>query len=103
MIDLLGFLYGLSKDIIGYLDFEEGVKLVDREWLEKSGFKDGLEELGYELYWSKSQKIPSREFDGWEVVYEIDKLKKLRNRIEWVSSSGNESLVLLGRKCKENT
>lgn len=99
MIEYLGFFYGVAKDIKDYLKWNEETKVVDREWLKKSGFGKEMESQGYKLYWSRPEKIETRKLDGYEIVFEIDKLKRIRRRIEW--SGGRDSLVLLGKK--ENT
>ena len=49
MIELLGLFYGITKDIKDYFSWDEEAKLVDREWLEKSGFRRLMEEKGYKL------------------------------------------------------
>jgi hypothetical protein len=99
MIEYLGFIYGVTKDIKDYLKGDEESKVVDREWLEKSGFGKEMENRGYKLYWSRPEKIESRKLDGYEIIVEVDKIKRVRKRIVW--NSGNDSLVLLGKK--ENT
>ena len=96
MIEFLGLLYDVAKDIKDYLVWDEDVKVVDREWLEKSGFGQAMRDKGYDLRWSKPEKIESRKLDGYELIYEIDKLKRVRRRIEW--RSANDSLVLIGKK-----
>jgi hypothetical protein len=95
MIEYLGFIYGAAKDIKDYLKWDEESKVVDREWLEKSGFGEEMESQGYKLYWSRPEKIESRKLDGYEIIFEVDKVKRIRKRIVW--SSGNDSLVLLGK------
>ena len=96
MIELLGLLYGIVKDIKQYISWKEEIKVVDEEWLEKSGFKEKMEIEEYKLYWSSHEKIESRLLDGYEIIYELDRLKRVRRRIEW--TSGQDSLVLLGKK-----
>jgi hypothetical protein len=99
MIEYLGFIYGVAKDIKDYFKWEEESKVVDREWLEKSGFGKEMENQGFKLYWSRLEKIESRKLDGYEVIFEVDKIKRVRKRVVW--NSGTDSLVLLGKK--ENT
>lgn len=96
MIEFLGLLYDVAKDIKDYLAWEEDVKVVDRKWLEKSGFGQAMRDKGYDLRWSKPERIESRKLDGYEFIYEIDKLKRKKRRIEW--RSANDSLVLIGKK-----
>jgi len=99
MIEYLGFLYGVAKDIKEYLKWNEETKSVDREWLEKSGFGKEMGNRGYKLYWSRPEKIETRKLDGYEIIFEIDKLKRIRRRIE--RTSERDSLILLGKQ--ENT
>jgi hypothetical protein len=94
MIEWLGFLYGLAKDIKSYLTWGEETKLVDREWLKKSGFEDLMNNKGYKLRWTTPEKIETRKLDGYEIIYEIDKSKCVRRRIV----RGREPLTLLGKK-----
>jgi hypothetical protein len=94
MIEYLGFLYGVAKDIKEYLTWREEMKVVDREWLEKSGFGKIMESQGYKLYWSRPDKIETRILDGYEIIFEIDKSKRIRRRIV----RGREPLVLIGKK-----
>jgi hypothetical protein len=94
MIEYLGIIYGLAKDIKEYLAWREESKLVDREWLDRSGFKDLMESKGYELRWSKRDRIETRKLDGYEVIFEIDRSNRVRRRIE----RGREPLILIGKK-----
>ena len=98
MIELLGLFYGITKDIKDYFSWDEEAKLVDREWLEKSGFRRLMEEKGYKLYWSKPEKVETMKLDGWEIIYEIDKTKHIKRRIKW--TGGRDSLDLMGKKVK---
>lgn len=99
MIEFLGLLYGVAKDINKYLSWKEETKFVDRTWLEKSGFGALMKEQGYKLYWSTPEKVETRKLDGYEFLYEFDEPKRIRRRIEW--TSGRDTLVLMGKD--ENT
>lgn len=92
MLEWLGFIYGIAKDLKDYLEYEETDKLVDPDWIDKSGFAEKWSEKGYELRWSRPDKIESRRLEGWEVLYEIDKIKRLRRRIVL-----RDSMVLIGK------
>lgn len=96
MIAYLGFLYGLAKDIKDWLKWDEETKIVDREWLEKSGFGKEMETHGYKLRWSRPEKVETRRHDGYELIFEIDQIKRIRRRIERVS--GKDVLILIGKK-----
>lgn len=82
MIEWLGFFYGLAKDLGNYLKYQEETKLVDGVWLKESGFQDHAEQKGFELKWSRPDKVQSKLLNGWEIMYEVDKLKRVRRRIE---------------------
>jgi hypothetical protein len=92
MIEWLGFLYGIAKDLKDYLEYEEGDKLVDMNWIEKSGFHQKCKEKGYELRWSRSDKVETGILEGWEVLYEVDKIKRIRRRIVL-----RDGMVLIGK------
>ena len=96
MIEHLGLIYTFGKNIKEHLSWKEDKKVVDRDWLEKSGFKKSMEEQGYRLYWSLLEKIETRKIDGYEVLYETDKIKRIKNRI--VLISGRDVIILMGKK-----
>ena len=96
MIEFLGLFYEVAKGLSDYLVWDEDVKLVDREWLEKSGFGQLMRDKGYSLYWSKPERVESRKLDRYDLIYEIDKLKRVRRRIEW--RGANDRLLLVDRK-----
>ena len=60
MISLGGFLYGLGTDILEASRFSEEDKLVDREFLEKSGLQEKYEKAGYFLRRVVPNKIKTR-------------------------------------------
>jgi len=92
MLEWLGFIYGIAKDLKDYLKYAEEDKLVDLSWTEKSGFSAKWEQKGYEVRWSRPDKIESRRLEGWEVLYEVYKIKRVRRRM--VSRDG---MVLIGK------
>ena len=92
MLELLGFVYGIAKDLKGYLEYEEENKLVDHSWPAKSSFDEKWKEKGYKLKWSRPDKIESRRLDGWEILYEVDKIKRVRRRIVL-----RDGMVLIGK------
>lgn len=98
MIDILGLLYGFLKDAKDYLEWDEEIKIVDRKWLEKSGFEEKLKAEGYKLRWSNIDKIELRVLDGYEFIYEIDKIKRVRKKIQL--GNRQDSSILLGIKVK---
>jgi hypothetical protein len=118
MIEFLGMAYMLGKEVYGYikdgkeifdagkgvLDAAKGVKehfevkeiepkLVDMAWLQKSGFDKVSADAGYTLAWSRPDKVASREIDGYELMYEIDKAARTKRKLVLY-----DGLVLLGKK-----
>jgi hypothetical protein len=94
MIEYLGLLYALAKDIKSCLTWSEEAKLVDREWLKTSGFEEFMKNQGYKLRWTTPEKVETRKLYGYEIIYEIDKSNRVRRRIV----RGREPLTLLGKK-----
>lgn len=89
----LDLLYSIGKDIAKMLEWKEVEKLVDNEWLGKSGFDKYAAGLGYTLRWTASDRIESRKLDGYEVVFEIDDAARERRRL-----ARKGGLVLMGKK-----
>ena len=65
--------------------------IVDRDWLERSGFGALAVEQGYTLRWSKPDAVPTRERDGWELLYEIDFKAHTKRQLRY------GGLVLIGK------
>ena len=95
MIEFAGLIYEIGKGLMTFLSFKEEEKLVDWEWLKKSGFEDKMNQQGYKLRWSRPDKIETRKLDGWEIMFEIDKIKKIKRKIVL-----KDPLILLGIKRK---
>lgn len=93
MIDLLGFLYDVAKDLKEYFEWKEEDKLVDFKWPEKSGLKDKAAADGLTISWCKPDRLESRRLDGYEIVYEVDKADRVRRRIVL-----RDGLVLIGKR-----
>jgi len=118
MIEWAGMTYALAKEMYEYYKtakevFDVGVdlydagkgvkehftikeidpKLVDFQWPQKSGFGEDAKTKGYELAWSRLDKVASREIDGYEMMYEIDYNAKTRRKLVLY-----DGLVLLGKK-----
>ena len=92
MIEAAGALYSLAKGLGSYLRWDEEEKLVDIRWPEESGFKSDVEESGYRISWCRPDKIASRKLDGYEVLFEIDRVKRVRSRIVL-----RDGLTLIGK------
>lgn len=92
MIEFLGLMYGIAKDVKDWLKWDEQTKQIDRDWLNRSGFENHMIASGIRLYWSKPDSVATRELDGWSVVCELDQSKRIRYRL--VRYDGT---VLLGK------
>ena len=93
MIEYMGLIYGFAKDLGKYLKWNEDSKLVDNDWLSKSGLKEKATESGYLLRWSLPKKIEARRLDGCEILHEVDKLRRVRSRLVLYDGS-----VLIGKR-----
>lgn len=93
MIERIGTLHVLAKDIKNLLTHAEEEKVVHKDWLEVSQFGQRMEDEGYALRWSKPERIETRKLQGWEILYEIDEKKWIKYRLE--NSDGS---TLIGRK-----
>lgn len=95
--EYFGVIKGAWDGIMGvkeHFEVNEGEpKLVGGDWLEKSGFAAKSKDDGYELRWSKPDKVASREIDGYEVMFEINKSKRTRHKLVLY-----DGLTLIGRK-----
>lgn len=96
MIESLGLFYGFAKDAKNFIDWEEDIKVVDRKWMEKSGFDVEMKSHGYKLRWSILEELETMKLGGYEIIFEIDEIKQIRSRIE--RSRGRNWQVLLGKK-----
>jgi len=96
MIEILGLLYGIGKDLKKYFEWDVEDKLVDSQWLDLSGFRDQMEQAGYVLRWSVEDKVESWLLKGYELVYAIEKSRRVRSRI--VRGPKDNPLILIGKK-----
>lgn len=86
--------YDAGKEVKQHFEWKEGEpKLVDMSWVQKSGFDKAAAEQGYALAWSRPDKIASREIDGYQVMYELDKETRVKRKLVVYDGS-----VLLGKK-----
>lgn len=95
MIEWLGLIYTVGKDLLKKVKWEERERQVDGEWLEKSGFGAEATAKGLELYWSQPDRIATRETEGWAVLYAEDPKAGIRYKL--VRFDGT---TLLGRQGK---
>jgi hypothetical protein len=68
-------------------------KVVDLEWLVVSGFRDRVRAEGYKLRWSCPDAVPTRELDGYEVLYEVDQKAHTSRSLTRYDGS-----ILIGKK-----
>jgi hypothetical protein len=86
--------YDALKTLKEYFEVKEGdPKLIDMAWVAKSGFQDRVKVAGYTLFWSRADKVASHELDGHELMYEIDKDKKVKRKLVLY-----DGLTLMGKK-----
>lgn len=86
--------FGAGKDIKEHFEIKEGEpKFVDMSWLENSGFGDRLKTEGYDIRWSRPDKIASWELLGYSVMHEIDKSTRTKRRLVVY-----DGLTLIGKK-----
>ena len=97
MIELAGLLYSFAKDLGSYASWDEEEKLVDFQWPDASGFKANAENEGYAVAWSRPDKIASRMLEGYEILFEVDKIKRVRFRLVL-----RDGLTLIGKKTDNN-
>lgn len=76
MVEYLGLLYGIIKDIKEYFTYEESEKLIDQEYVDqlKMKHKDNGEDVDFR--WSAEDKMEARKAKGWECYYQIDRSRK---------------------------
>src|SRR5437762_8246923 len=97
MIEYLGIVYGLGRSVASDLKWKEEDKPVDRDWLQASRFAANAEKDGLRLYWADADRgISEVERSGYEVLYEVDKFRRVRRRIVR-KHSGRVILVLMGK------
>jgi len=74
--------------------FTDEDKEVNSAWWEASALRKDYEARGFTAFrWSNSDKVTQRIAEGTEVIYEIDRKRKVRYRLV-----NNSKQVLLGRK-----
>lgn len=81
MIELFGLFYGVAKGIKDYWQWDEEKKVVDFDWVDKSGLKTKYEAKGMSVSFARADRIPTLMLDGYEQVFEIDKIKRIRRSI----------------------
>jgi hypothetical protein len=92
MIDLLGFIYDVAKDIKEHYTWKDQEKLVDFSWPEKSGLKAKVEEKGMKMAWCRPDRVASLQLDGWKHIFEFDEKARIRSTLVL-----KDGLVLMGK------
>jgi len=99
-------MYRLCVDGGGYLRFErhseerageqpwaEEIMIVDSKWPVASGFQKRMEHQGFNLRWSRPEKVPSRRTEGYEVMFEVDPKARTKRQIQLKDGS-----TLIGKR-----
>ena len=95
MIEHLGTLFTVGRiggAIKNWLALKEEVKVVDDGWLRKSWIQDRMAKSGTVIRWTNPEKIELRKSSGWQVIYEIDRKRRVRKVLQ--NASGQ---ILIGR------
>ena len=103
MFEIAGFVFssiGLAADLAGrikdWAEFEDADLLVDREWLALAIDKGKLEGAEGDYFWSKEDKVATRELKGTHsVVMAADEKKRTKYRV--VRGREGDRLVLMKR------
>jgi len=121
MIEWAGTVWILAKEAVGYIKdakefldagkaiYEGGKKtkehfeikvgdpkLIDFGWIAASGFQAKVEQDGYQIAFSRPEKVARRELDGYELMYEIDgEARVIRSLVLYDGS------ILIGRKAPQ--
>lgn len=82
IIELVGLIYIIIKDLHEFLSYKEEDKIVDYNWLKNSGLEERMENEGYILRFVRFDLIESRKLEGYDFVYEIDRKKRIRYKIK---------------------
>ena len=82
IIELLGLLYGIAKDLKSYQTYEEKDKIIDQRRLTQ--IEKAHEEKGdmIEFRISDPDKIEGIKQNGWDYYYEIDEDKKTKSLLK---------------------
>ncbi|MGE3920069.1 MAG: hypothetical protein AB7F64_03835 [Gammaproteobacteria bacterium] len=76
MIEYLGFVYGIIKDLKEYFTYQEDVKLIDNEYAKHLENQEKTNGNNIEFHWSDEDKVSIRKTKGWDYYYEIDKKQR---------------------------
>lgn len=93
MIEYLGIVYELAKDLKSHLKWDEKSKTVNNNWLDKSGLQDSAEKEKIILRWCNSDRIEEYKLKQYDIYYEIDEKKHVRFKLK--NKSGQ---ILMGKK-----
>lgn len=76
MVEYLGLIYGIIKDIKEYFKYVESEKMVDNSYVEQLKKKHESDGENISFYWSDEDKLEVRKAKGWDYYYQVDKNKK---------------------------
>lgn len=73
MIDALGFIYDVAKDIKEHFAWKDEDKLVEITWPQSSGFENEAKKAGYDIGWTRLDRVETKKLEGYDVMFELDK------------------------------
>ncbi len=92
----MSFLYALFKDLKEHLSWTAEDRLVNMVFFKESGIAQELKDQGFIERWtlpSNVEQLKLKEFGGYDVVYQLDRPKKIRYRLVL-----EDGAVLMGKK-----
>ena len=98
MVEYLGFLYRIIKDIKEFFTYKEDEKKIDDKYVEqlKKQHQDKGEDIDFR--WSKEDKIEARKADGWDYYYQSDNSKKKK----FILKNTNGQILIARNKSNNN-
>ena len=87
------FIYSVLKDFVRLFHCKEEQKIVELNWIDIPEVKKRIRKEGDEFVWAKNDKVETKKEGGWEVVYDFDKVKRIRYKI-----TTSDGLILMKNK-----
>ncbi|MDR3427021.1 hypothetical protein [Silvimonas sp.] len=60
---------------------ETAPKLVTNQWLAQPEFLEQSQAANLKLHWTTQRKLAEREQDGFEMLFELDRLNRVRRKL----------------------
>ena len=89
----LNLIYSISKDLINWVRWKDQQKIVGLNWIEIPEVKKRICTNDYKLVWVRGDKVEARREKGWEVVYDFDRVKRIRFKI-----ATHDGLILIKKR-----